>query len=62
MDTLLIGTRIEVPLILPLSSGKSQSTVLDAPVVWGIMLLKMDRFVRFLSWAEQGGWSGWERE
>ena len=40
-----------MPIIFPLRSGKSQSTDFDAPVVCGIMLLNMDRLVRFLSCA-----------
>ncbi len=36
METLGVGTRMEMPSILPLSSGMTRPTALAAPVVVGI--------------------------
>ena len=50
-DTLFIGTRTDVPTIFPSSSGIILQIEDDAPVVWGIILFNIERFVRLLEWA-----------
>jgi len=37
-DTLMVGTLKDIPVSLPLSSGRTRPTALAAPVVDGIML------------------------
>lgn len=38
-----VGTRMETPVTLPFSSGKTAATAFAAPVVVGIILLKTPR-------------------
>ena len=42
-DTSFVGTRKDIPVILPFSSGITRPTALAAPVVEGMMLLNTER-------------------
>ena len=45
-DTSAVGTRKDMPVILPFREGMTRPTALAAPVVEGMMLLRMERPVR----------------
>ena len=45
-ETLFTGTRTEVPTTFPSKSGNTFPIDEEAPVVCGIILLKIERFVR----------------
>lgn len=44
-----MGTRIEMPVTLPLSAGRTAATAFAAPVSVGIMLLKTPRPIILLA-------------
>src|SRR5258706_9642690 len=49
-ETLIVGTRIEYPSSLPLSSGRTRPTAAAAPVLVGIIDIVAERARRRSSW------------